>query len=116
LYLAITNGKYYTIFMTLRNCIHCDIEYDTKNKKFGLITQCNECGRREERKRNVVRHAGRRDGKGKHGATIIFRGDAAEYVRKTARRENAVGFNANLPVSNPIAVQKWEGIKEEKER
>ncbi|MHA2217194.1 MAG: hypothetical protein ACXADW_13545 [Candidatus Hodarchaeales archaeon] len=99
----------------LRLCKDCQTPYETRRKKWGLITQCDDCGRKEERKRKVIRHAGRREG-GKHADTRVFRGESAEYVRKTAKRENAVGFNANLPVNNPIGIQKSIGAKEEKER
>jgi DNA-directed RNA polymerase subunit M/transcription elongation factor TFIIS len=87
----------------LRLCKDCQAPYETRRKKWGLITQCDDCGRKEERKRKVIRPR-------------VFRGESAEYVRKTAKRENAVGFNANLPVNNPIGMQKFIGAKEEKER
>ena len=94
-----------------RYCKDCNTIYEDLRKKYGLITQCEDCGRAEEKRRKVVRHAGRREG-GKHAVTRVFRGKHAEYVRRVCRRENAVGFTANIPISHQVALQKFEERKE----
>jgi len=59
---------------------------------------------------------GRNSGEAGKGISItIFRSNT-DYWRSQLARENKVGFNANLPVSNPIALQKWQGSREERER
>jgi len=86
----------------MRKCRDCGNQFNEKDKfnKPGYIDQCGHCAQ------DVERYVGRNKG-GKSVQIEIFRKDT-EYWRRQFRRENAIGFNANLPVNHPVAVQKIE--------
>lgn len=74
--------------------IHCrdcgqPITKATKQLKRGYINQCDSCSIDD-----VEKHIGRRDDK--HGDVEIFR-ENTEFIKRQIKRENVVGFNANLP-------------------
>lgn len=86
----------------MKKCRDCGCQFDPKLKhnKPGYVDQCGCCAR------DVERYVGRNQG-GKSVQIAIMRKDT-EYWRRVFRRENAIGFNANLPVNHPVAVQKIE--------
>ncbi len=84
----------------LRVCRDCGREFNPKlpHNKPGYIDQCGACSK------DVEKYVGRNKGE-KSVQIEIFR-TRIEYWRRQLRRENAVGYNANLPVSNPTFVAK----------
>jgi len=74
--------------MICRNCSK-EINQRTKQLSNGYIDQCDNCSTED-----VEKYVGRRTDK--HGDTIIFRIDI-DSIQRQIKRENAVGFNANLP-------------------
>lgn len=87
------------------NCRDCKrlITKATRRLGHGYINQCDNCAI------NVEKYIGRRDDK--HGDIEIFRGNT-EFIKRQIKRENAVGFNANLPFD--VADRDME-LKEEEE-
>jgi hypothetical protein len=79
----------------IRECAVCGEEFDTvKKRKGGYITHCDDCS--EE---TVEKYIGRQGLTNKDASISIIRTDL-EYWRSQIARENAAGFNANLPISN----------------
>ena len=90
-------------------CEQCGETFDPQRAALGYRI-CIPCA-----EKTVKRYLGRRGGETKTDGCYIYR-ENLDWVQKVLKRENAVGFNANLPVSSPIAVQNFQGKIEERNR
>jgi hypothetical protein len=86
----------------IRTCVHCGEDFDDKLKhnRKGKINECGACA-----KEPVTRYVGMADGANKSGYGIaIFRSKTGiAEASSVLKRQNAIGFNANVPVGNPAS-------------
>jgi hypothetical protein len=88
-----------------RECEDCGCLFDARNKKHGLIHQCERCGRAEEWDRDVKRYLGRRGGETKTDGCTIYRTNL-ETIQAILNTENRAGRSANLSLGNPARPEK----------
>jgi len=81
--------------MPIRECAKCGDEYDpSKKKRGGYIYHCDACS-----KEKVEKYIGRQGLTNKDSSITVLRENLG-YWKQTIKRENAVGINANLPLSS----------------
>ena len=94
--------------MSLRECDVCGDEYDpSKKKRGGYINHCDGCA-----KEKVERYLGRQGLTNKDASITVLRENLG-FWKRTIKRENSIGFNANLPLGSPAFEQVAEGRREE---